>query len=228
MDNQEPSPAGYGEERKAFLAELEGCFDRNELEAALDLARGRLRKSPADPDARVGICRALLHLGRIDEAGEALDEVEEIIATLSQIYACIGDLCIKKGMEDSAEEFYRRSMILNPGAHWARDILERLKGIEEPGGTAAGERSGEDAGIPSDFRTPTLAELLIRQGHLQDAGELLEKIVGQEPQNEKASGLLQEVRGLMVAEAAEKRNAGIVSELSRWLDNIGRVRGHAA
>jgi len=214
--------------RKAFLAGLEGCLERNEPEAALDLARERLKKIPGDPDARVGICRALIQLGRVGEAGVALEEVEKIIANLSHIYACIGDLCIKRGMEDSAEECYRRSMILDPGEHWARDILERLKGAVEPGGTGAEEKSGEDAEIPPDFRTLTLAELFIRQGHLREAGELLDKIVGQEPQNEKASGLLQEVRGRMLAEAAEKRNAGIVSELSRWLDNIGRVRGHAA
>ena len=227
MDNQELHPAEYEQERKAFLAQLEGCLDRNEPQAALDLARERLRLSPGDPDARVGICRALIRLGRIGEAGEVLEEVEEIIANLSQIYACMGDVCIKKGMEDSAEEFYRRSMILNPGTHWARDILEKLKGVEEPRGTDEGRKTEEDAGIPADFRTATLAELFIRQGHLRPAEELLEKIIGQEPQNEKAAGLLQEVRSRMRAGASEERHAGIITELSRWLDNIGRVRGHA-
>jgi tetratricopeptide (TPR) repeat protein len=232
MDNQELYPVGYEQERKAFLAQMEAYLDRNEPQAALDLARERLRRSPGDPDARIGICRAWLQQGRIDEAGEMLEEVEEIIANFSQIYACIGDLCIKKGMEDSAEELYRRSMILNPGVHWARDILERLKGVEEREGTdTEGETEGEtegDAGIPPDFQTVTLAELYIRQGHFRPAEELLERIVGQEPQNEKAAGLLREVRGRILGNASGERYAGVIAELSRWLDNISRVRGHAA
>jgi tetratricopeptide (TPR) repeat protein len=233
MNNRELYPEGFEQERKAFLAQMEACIDRNEPQAVLDLARERLRRSPGDPDARIGICRAWLQQGKIGEAGEMIEEVEEIIANLSQIYACIGDVCVKKGMEDSAETFYRRSVILNPGVHWVRDTLERLKGIEgpheeEPHETDAEVKTEEDAGIPPDFQTATLAELYIRQGHLRPAEELLVKIVGQEPHNEKAAGLLQEVHDRMLAEATKERHAGIVAELCRWLDHIDRARGHAA
>lgn len=229
MDNQERDPARYGEERRAFLARLEACLDRNEPQPALDMARERLRQSPGDSDARVGICRALIQMGRIDEAGRMLEEVEDSIAGLAQIYACFGDICIRKGMEDSAEEFYRRSMILNPGTHWARDILERLKGAGREGSVDAGaETKREGIEIPLDFRTSTLAELFIRQGHLKDAEDLLEKIVAAEPQNGKASMLLAEVRSRITAEAAEKRNAEVAAELSRWLDQLGRARGRVA
>jgi hypothetical protein len=74
----------------------------------------------------------------------------------------------------------------------------------------------------------TLAELYIRQGHLRPAEEVLAKIIGQEPQNEKAAGLLQEVRDGILREAAVQRYPGVIAELSRWLDNIDRARGHAA
>jgi len=233
MNNRELYPEGFEQERKAFLAQMEACINRNEPQAVLDLARERLRRSPGDPDARIGICRAWLQQGKIGEAGEMIEEMEEIIANLSQIYACMGDVFVKKGMEDSAEMFYQRAMILNPGVHWVRDTLERLKGIEEPHEegpheTDAEIKTEEDAGIPPDFQTATLAELYIRQGHLRPAEELLVKIVGQEPHNEKAAGLLQEVHDRMLAEATKERHAGIVAELSRWLDHIDRARGHAA
>jgi tetratricopeptide (TPR) repeat protein len=238
MNNRELYPEGFEQERKAFLAQMEDFLDRNEPQAALNLARERLIRSPGDPDARIGICRAWLQQGKIGETGEMIAEVEEIIANLSQIYACMGDVFVKKGLEDSAEMFYQRSMILNPGVHWVRDTLERLKGIEEPHeeepheeephGADAEVKTEEDAGIPPDFQTATLAELYIRQGHLRPAEELLVKIVGQEPHNEKAAGLLQEVHDRMLAEATKERHAGIVAELSRWLDHIDRARGHAA
>jgi len=228
MDDQELYPKGREQERKLFLLQAEMYLDQKDDETALSLAQARLKRTPGDLDARIVICRVWLQQGRIDEARDMLHEMEEIIASLSQIYVCMGDICMKKGMEDSAETFYRKFMVLNPGAPRVRDILERLKGIEELHGTnTEGETEG-DAGIPPDFQTVTLAELYIRQGHLRPAEDVLEKIVGQEPQNEKAAGLLQEVRDRILREASVQRYAGVIAELSRWLDNIGRVRGHAA
>ena len=216
------------QERKSFLTQAEAYIDRNELSVVLDLAEERLKRTPGDLDARMTICRVWLLQGRIDEARDMLREMEDILASLSRIYACMGDICMKKGMREAAEDYYGKFKVLNPGAPRVRDILERLKGIEELHGTnTEGETEG-DAGIPPDFQTVTLAELYIRQGHLRPAEQVLEKIVGQEPQNGKAAGLLQEVRDRILREASVQRYAGVIAELSRWLDNIGRVRGHAA
>ena len=228
MDDRELDPKWHEQERKAFVSQMEAHLDRNELQAALNLAQARLRRTPGDLDARIVICRVRIQQGRIDEARDMLQEMEEIIASLSEIYACMGDICMKKGMEDSAETFYRKFMVLNPGSPRIRDILEKLKGIEEFHGTDTEGETGGDAGIPPDFQTVTLAELYIRQGHLWLAEELLEKIVGQDPQNGKAAGLLQEVRDRILGEAPEQRHEGVIAELTRWLGNIGRVRGHAA
>jgi len=74
----------------------------------------------------------------------------------------------------------------------------------------------------------TLAELYIRQGHLPLAAEVLEAIIAREPQQEKAAVMLREVRELIRREDAARRYAPVVAELSRWLGNIGRLRGHAA
>ena len=219
-------------ERKSFLTEMEAYLGRNELRAVLNLAEARLKQTPGDLDARIAICRVWLLQGRLDEAREMLNEMEEILASLSQIYACMGDICIKKGMKDSAETFYRKFMFLNPGVPLPKDVTERLSGIEElhatdaEGGTEGGTEG--DVEIPTDFQTVTLAELYIRQGHLRQAEELLDKIIGHDPQNEKAAGLLQEVRERVLKGASAQQYAGVSAELSRWLDNIGRLRAHAA
>jgi tetratricopeptide (TPR) repeat protein len=233
MDEPELYPEWHKQERKAFLSQMEEYLDRNELQAALDLAQARLKRTPEDLDARVGICRVRILQERIEEAGEMIQEMEEILASLAQIYVCMGNVFMKKGMEDSAETYYRKYMALNPAAPRVRDIMAKKgKGIEERQGTDAQEETEGategNAGIPSDFQTVTLAELYIRQGHLRPAEEVLEKIIGQEPQNEKAAELLREVRGLILREAFVQQNAGVVAELSRWLDNIAGLRGHAA
>ncbi len=210
--------------RKFFLAEAEAYFERNELPAVLDLAEARLKRTPGDLDARIAICRVWLLQGRVDEVREMLCEMEDILASLSRIYACMGDICIKKGMQDSAETYYRKFMFLNPGVPLSKDVTERLSGIEE---LHAADAEG-DAEIPDDFQTATLAELYIRQGHLPLAEEVLQKIIGRDPQNEKAALLLQDLRERVLGEASPQPYAGVIAELSRWLDNIGRLRAHAA
>jgi thioredoxin-like negative regulator of GroEL len=211
-------------ERKSFLAQAEAHLERNELPAVLDLAEARLKRTPGDLDARIVICRVRLLQGRPDEAGEMLSEMEDLLASLSRIYAGMGDICIKEGMKDSAEAFYRKVMFLNPGVPLPGDITERLNGIEELHATDA----EGDAEIPSNFQTVTLAELYIRQGHLRQAEELLEKITGNDPQNRKAAGLLQDVRERLLNGAFAQRDVEIITELSRWLDNVDRLRAHAA
>lgn len=215
------------QERKSFLAQAEAYLGRNELRAVLNLAEARLKRTPGDLDARIAICRVWLLQGRLDEARDMLNEMGDILASLSQIYACMGDICMKKGMKDSAESFYRKFMFLNPGVPLPKDVTERLNGIEELHATDAEGGTEGDVEIPTDFQTVTLAELYIRQGHLRLAEEVLDKIIGHDPQNEKAAGLLQEVRERVLKGASAQQYAGVIAELFRWLDNIGRLRAHA-
>jgi tetratricopeptide (TPR) repeat protein len=213
------------QERRQFLSEMEAYLGRNELRAVLNLAQARLKKTPGDLEARIVICRVWLQQGRFDEAREMLGEMEEILSGFSRIYACMGDICLKKGMEDAAEVFFRKFRVLNPEVSPARDILQRLDEIgENPGQESA--PAGDE--VPIDFQTVTLAELYIRQGHLGPAEEILEKIVGDDPLNGKAAGLLADVRELIAREAARKLKERVSGELSRWLGNVDRLRDHAA
>lgn len=216
------------QERKSFLAQTEAFLDRHELSAVLDLAEVRLKRIPGDLDARIAICRVWLIQGRLEEAREMLNEMEEILASLSQIYACMGDICMKKGMRESSEDFYRKFKLLNAGASLTQDLSEKRQRIDELQETDEAAETEGLSGIPSDFQTVTLAELYIRQGHLRQAEELLDKIIGQDPQNEKAARLLQEVREPHPEEAGAswQPHSAVIAELSRWLDNIGRLRAH--
>jgi tetratricopeptide (TPR) repeat protein len=215
-------------ERKQFLAEMEEYLGRNELQAVLNLAQARLKKRPGDLEARVVICRVRLLQGSLDEAREMLNETEQIIASLSHVYASIGDICLKRGMREAAEDYYERFRSLNPGSPLARSMSERLRESEDPRETDEGGETEGAAGIPPDFQTVTLAELYIRQGHFRPAEEVLEKIIGLDPQNEKAAALLTEVREQLRGTVFASPEAGVIAELSHWLDNVGRLRGHAA
>ena len=216
--------------RRSFLEETEAFLEKDDFQAALDLAALRIQRLPGDPDARIAICRVRILQGRLDEAGEMLHETEDLIASLSQIYRSMGDLFLEKGMPESAQTYYRRFISLNPDTPEALEIAERLENIAKPRETEGKAETEEEetSRIPEGFLTVTLAELYIRQGHLQMAKEILEAILLKDPQQERAAERLREVTKTLCAEGSAAKAAPVIAELSRWLDNIGRLRGHAA
>jgi tetratricopeptide (TPR) repeat protein len=216
------------QERNAFLKEVETFLNQGDDETALALAELRLKRMPGDMDARIAICRVRIRQEKLDEAKAMLQEMEGTLAGLSQIYVSMGDGCLKEGMQESAQTFYRKFISLNPDSPMSREISERLTAIEAPQGTDAGREEEDAARVPADFQTVTLAELYIRQGHLRLAAEVLEAIIRKDPAQEKAASMLREVWEMIFREESGQRNAVVIAELSRWLNNINRLRGHAA
>jgi thioredoxin-like negative regulator of GroEL len=218
------------QERKAFLEEVEAFLSKSDYLTVLGLAEARLKRTPGDLDSRIVICRVWIEQGRLEEAGEMLLEMEDILASLSQIYTCMGDIYLKKGMPESAQVFYRTFVSLNPDTTMAREISERLKGVSEQHATDDGARTEKEeaAQVPDDFQTVTLAELYVRQGHLQMAEEVLEAVLRKGPHHAKAAEMLREVREKIVSRKESEKYAPVIAELSRWLNNIGRLSSHAA
>jgi len=216
------------QERSAFLEEMETFLKQGDDETALALAELRLKRMPGDMDARIAICRVRIRQGRLEEAKAMLQEMEGTLASLSQIYAAMGDVCLKEGMQESAQTFYRKFISLNPESSLSREIAERLTAMDAMRGPDAEREEEEAAQVPSDLQTVTLAELYIRQGHLRPAAEVLEAIIRKDPAQEKAAAMLREVWEMIFRQESAQRYAGVIAELSRWLDNIGRLRSHAA
>jgi tetratricopeptide (TPR) repeat protein len=214
--------------RDAFLEEVETFLSQGDDATALALAELRLRQIPGDMDSRIAICRVWIRQERLEEAAAMLQEMEGTLANLARVYASMGDVCLKEGLQQSAAAYYRKFIALNPASPLAQEIAGRLAAIEAPQGTDAERDDEEDAAqVPSDFQTVTLAELYIRQGHLRAAAEVLESIIRKDPGQEKAAALLRDVWEMIFKEESGKGSPEVVAELSRWLDNVGRLRGHA-
>lgn len=208
-------------EREAFREQTEAFLAAGDNETALAAAETRLLRMPGDLDARGLICRVRIRQGRLEEAEALLRDMERSLAGLSRVYAALCDAYRSQGLEEKAEATLRKYRALSPDAAPAPEGA--------PGAIAEPEQAAEPAAeVPSDFQTVTLAELYIRQGHLGAAAELLGAIAGREPGNARAVQLLAEVRETLRRQEAERQNRAVIGELSRWLDNVGRLRGHAS
>ena len=235
------------QERNAFLAGVEENFQRGDFETILMTAGLRLKRMPGDLDAQLAICRARIEQGALGEVGDLLSEVERILAGLDRVCALLRELGKQAGLTDETRALFEKFGLAAPaGAAMetpadSRNRLPRQETEAAPEAWAEAAVSAEaettrqgdlPAGVeaseaPEDFLTVTLAELYIRQGHLRQAESVLEKIVRREPQNDRAAGLLRDVRGRQQPVTASPKDAAVAAELSRWLDNVGRLRGHA-
>jgi tetratricopeptide (TPR) repeat protein len=288
------------QERKAFMEATEAFLHKSDYLTVLSLAEARLKRMPGDMDARIVICRVWIEQEKFEEAEEMLREMGDILASLSQIYTHMGDIYLKKGMPESAQTFYRMFVSVNPDTPMAREISERIKGVPRQRATNDGAIADKEeaAQVPDGLQTVTLAELYVRQGHLQMAEEVLAAILNKGPHHPKAAEMLRDVRERIAAQAEpkeeyvpvtpgdvrerfigldepdagsaseirrevqekivgsdelgekrvavmirdleglrkklasrvapEQKHAPVIAELSRWLNNIGRLSSHAA
>jgi tetratricopeptide (TPR) repeat protein len=223
----------FEEERSNFLDEAEKLLEQNKLQEAFNLAGERVRFFPADADAHVVAGRALLGMGRVDEARDVLREVGEIISGLALVYERMGDIYRKKGFHQDAAVCYEKFISLHPSAEDAKKVIEKMILLEQEDQPATEVGMIYDENIPDpELFTVTLAELYIKQGHLQVAAEILQKIIWREPQNSQAvaklDSLKEELSSQSSASAKFAQYDNLIKTLSSWLKNIDRLKMHVA
>ena len=223
----------FEEDRTNFLGEAEILLRQNKLREAFNLARERLRSLPADADAHVVAGNALLGMGRVDEARDVLREVGEIISGLALVYEQMGDIYRKKGFHQDAAVCYEKFISLHPSAEDAIKVIEKMMLLEQEDQPVPEVGMIYDENIPDpELFTVTLAELYIKQGHLQVAAEILKEIICREPQNIQAVAMLDSLKAALdqKSSASEKfvESNNLINALSSWLKNIDRLKIHAA
>ena len=90
----------------------------------------------------------------------------------------------------------------------------------------------ENINLPQpDFYTITLADLYIKQGHLKMAAEVLKEIIRKEPANIQARAKFDTVKAAISLKSAVgdkvTGSGDLVNILSRWLENVGRIKNNA-
>jgi tetratricopeptide (TPR) repeat protein len=223
----------FEKERADFLCKAEELSQQNNLVEALNLASERLRNFPADADA-IGICcEALIGMGRIEEARELLNKIEEIISGLNLIYESAGDACRENGFHHEAAACYEKFISLRPEAERAREVIGKMTLLDQEDSFPAQKDFADNENTPErDFFTVTMAELYIKQGHLQDAEIILEEIIKKEPHNTQALAMLEGLQASPVSQSEEKvkllKTDNLIKVLSSWLKNIERLKINAA
>jgi len=222
------------ENRLKFLSEAEVFLQESKLPEALSFAEARLKNFPLDVDARIVAVKALIGMGRVEETRNILHEVEEIISGLSLIYIRMGDIYGKKGFYRDAAVCYEKFISLNPNSENAKEVVENISLLEqeEPLITEIDETADHETIPRPDFHTVTLADLYIKQGHFKMAAEILEKILQYDPDNDLVRTKLDTVKTAIALKSSARgdviQSDYLAETLTRWLENIDRLKKNAA
>jgi tetratricopeptide (TPR) repeat protein len=177
-------------------------------------------------------------MGNLEKVGDLLNDLEAKVLELSRIYHRVGDLCLDAGLTKEAMKFYRKFISLNPAVSSAKEVYKKVNALAATMGDASAEIDADAYNnadrVAPDFYTTTLAELYIRQGHLDMALDVLGEILKREPENRMAADRLNDVMAMKHDGIREKtsllmeQNEVVIRELTKWLENIYRSRSHAS
>ena len=221
------------ENRDGCMQEIDRYLARGRYEQALELAEARLKACPGDVEVMIIVCQSWLGLGNLEEAKQALTNLDRLHWRLASLYKGMGDACLKRGLEREAAACFRKGMLLLPEAFEARQLSRALADVLGAGAEKIAEieddQEAGDRAVRPDFNTLTMADLYERQGHLEMAAEVLEAIKRREPDNAEVIrrlSYLQAMMGVLPESLSTEPRAVVVGELSRWLKNLDRIRSH--
>lgn len=221
-------------ERASFLSSLDNYLERGLDQMALSQTVERLNRFPFDADLKIAYCDILMKMGKNDEAFELIHELENTFLKMSRIYAHLGDIHREKGLHQEAISFYRKFLFLNPNSNITDEIREKMNVLLNSSNMEAEEVTEDNSHnihqIAPHFRTLTMADLYIRQGHLDTAADILKEILTNEPGNKNAAERLQQITGSLKNEVSENRGNNIdmvIAELEKWMKNISRIKNNA-
>jgi len=215
----------FEENLRIFMDLTEKLLSQNKYQEALSLAEERLRLFPSDNDAIVVKGSALIGMDRLNDVQDILQEAENKISLLSHIYLQVGDFYSKRGYKDDAVACYQRFIDFNPSSSHAGDAELKMARLAQENQLAL---NLDETTAKPEFYTVTLADLYIRQGHFKMASDVLTELIKREPENLAAIDKLAWVNNKLTPQGNVDENylrqKKILSILSVWLNNIGRLK----
>lgn len=233
-----------GPSSKTIYLVLSRMKEEGQLQRIIDECLKALDKFPDDINIRRLLGETYFEDGRITEAESELKAVIAHIENAISCYKIQTELLIKQQREDEAIKSLKLYLAHRPDDQEALSLLESLQPPEEiPDKLAppiveeaiSPEESEEEAyevpveeGLP-DIATATLAEVYFDQGRIKEAVEIYEKVIAQNPDDEKSRQRLDELRGIMEQDQREeagredgirRKKEKIIAILESWLLSI--------
>ncbi len=219
------------ENKTQFLINIDDCLARGAHEEARAMCEQWLNQFPGDVEVRLCLGRSFMALERPEQALTVLRGVEHTLLQLGSVYIHMGDIYSHLRENYEALSCYVRYLDLFPASQKVQEVTEKTNSLlGHPERDLSDEISYQSIeAVSSDFHTLTLADLYIKQGHIDMARDVLKSILAKDSGNVIAARKLNKLEAIFnynEQESCEKdhKKTTIISELTAWLNNIDRLR----
>jgi tetratricopeptide (TPR) repeat protein len=189
-----------------------------------------LKIYPDDIRIRQLLAEAYLDSGQISLAEAEADRITEKVRSIISIFRTQADIYGRQGRNDEAAEALKTYLAHHPDDE---EALEQLTGLESKKEVPEETATPGDKEALSDIATPTLAEIYLEQGQVEEAIDTYEKIVARSPDDEQSALRLKEIKDQVNAEqtpgneASDRGNKArdkMITILDNWRLNIRKQK----
>ena len=233
-----------------FVPMAESLRLQGQYEEAIETLKGGLEKRPDSLPARLLLGRCYLEKGMFSEAKAELEIVARGVEDCLPVYRMLGHVYLQEKDVDKALEVLRKILYFQTaGEAVSKEVSPLEMGMllrgspfvtlpsspaapppvppappEEPAREKS-EAAEEELGAKAVIQTDTMADIYIRQGHLERALSIYQEILTKEPGNatvrEKYDFLKRRMEKDRQAEALKK----VQGKLERWLAVVSTREG---
>ncbi|MBW1721123.1 MAG: tetratricopeptide repeat protein [Deltaproteobacteria bacterium] len=215
--------------------------EEGRIEKVIRECRRALDISPRDIGIRSLLAECLLESGQPEEAEEELNQIYSQFRGLTRNFKDMAGVLKERGKPEAAEKAIHLYLAFHRDDPEAEKIIDELMPPGKPEPDVHPPTLDEDA-LPEsspledeeevdlpEISTPTLAEVYFQQGQVQEAVRTYEKVVAQNPLDERSRARLEELRSLLEPSPEEKREEEkseekdrerLITILDTWRTNI--------
>jgi tetratricopeptide (TPR) repeat protein len=222
-----------------FVQEAESLRLQKKYDQAIRTCQEGLKKTPEALFGRLILGRCYLESGRVPEARKELEKVAQAVEECLSVYKILAQVYLEEKNVDKALEALRKTLLFpEAGEGPSKKATPLEMGLLHRGGSRppfatppAFQMESPKAVEPVEIKTPpeedtsakvaiqtdTLAEIYIKQGHLDRALSVYQDILARDPQNAAARGKLEYLKERMVKKEREESRQKVQARLEKWL-----------
>ncbi|NWF54530.1 MAG: tetratricopeptide repeat protein [Syntrophaceae bacterium] len=226
-----------------FVQEAESLREQKKYAEAIQTCQEGLRKVPEALAGRLILGKCYLESGRIPEARKELERVAQAVEECLPVYKLLAQVYLEEKNVDKALEALRKTLLF-PGVEegTAKKLTPLEKGLlhrgshppfstppafqmEAPKEVTPGTKEfktmpEEDPSIKAAIQTDTLAEIYIKQGHLDRALSVYQDILARDPQNAAAREKFDSLKDRIQKKEREETRQKVQGRLEKWLSVV--------
>jgi tetratricopeptide (TPR) repeat protein len=226
-----------------FVQEAESQRLQGRYDEAIQTCRDGLKKMPDAIPGRLLLGKCYLETGRIVEARKELERVARVVEECLPVYKLLSQVYLEEKDVDKALEVLRKTLYFPPAEEGPpkkvtpleMEMLHRgsrppfatpppFQQPAQPPPTPAAEEKKpveeeEKAAKPS-IPTDTLAEIYLKQGHLDRALLVYQDILARDPQNATVREKYESLKNRLGRDRKKESRQEVQAKLEKWLGAV--------